>query len=196
MVQDRKPTSEPPRLHRFTLEQWHRMREAGILTEDERLEFVDGQVVEMSPVNRPHASCVKRLLQAFSLQLGDRVIVSVQDPLLVGTDEFYPDVVLLKPRPDFYHDKDASAEDALLVVEVADTSLATDQGLKASKYAAGGVVEYWVVDLNGARVWVYREPKNGVYTRIQALEGSAYLTPLALPSVQLTVEQVLGRTTP
>lgn len=168
------------------------MIDKGIL-KNERLEFVDGQILVMSPVNRPHASCGKRLNARFSELLDKKAIVSVQDPLVVGENEFYPDVVLLKPRADFYNDKDAEAEDAYLVIEVADSTLNTDQGFKGPRYAAGGVGEYWIIDLNHERVWVYREPKDGSYTKIEALESGAALSVQLLPGLQLAVDEVFGR---
>lgn len=179
--------------HQFTLEQWRTMVEKGVFQKNERLEFVEGRIIVMSPVNRPHSSCVKRLNQLSALALGETAIISVQDPLLIGQDEFYPDVVLLKPRADFYNDKDPTPEDAFLVIEVADSTLKTDQEFKGAKYAAGGVGEYWVVDLNHERVWVYRNPKDGAYTQTQALERGSSLSVQALPQIQLHVEDVLGK---
>lgn len=197
MIQEPRPQQQTPeesrRPHRFTLEQWRAMIDKGIFQKNERLEFVDGQILVMSPVNRPHSSCVNRLNALFSEVLGRKAIVAIQTPLVVGQDEFYPDVVLLKPRDDFYNDKDAEAEDAYLVIEVADSTLNTDQGFKGPKYAVGGVSEYWIIDLNHERVWVYREPKDGSYTKIEALERGASLSVQAVPEIGLRVDEVLGK---
>ncbi|MBF6593212.1 MAG: Uma2 family endonuclease [Thermaceae bacterium] len=181
-----------PQTYRFSLEQWHGMIAKGFF-QNERLEFVEGRILVISPVNRPHSSCVKRLNHVFSQRLGSQAVVSVQDPLLVGEDELYPDVALLKPREGFYNDKDASAEDAFLVVEVSDTTLQYDQLVKAPKYAAAAILEVWVVDLGTDKIWVYREPKDGSYTQIQAYEPGSSLAIQVLPGVSLTVDEVLGK---
>jgi Uma2 family endonuclease len=178
--------------YRFSLEQFRALTRMGWLKEDERLELVDGTIVVMSPVNPPHSACVKRLNFLFSTRLQARAIVSVQDPLQVGESELYPDIALLEPRADFYSQSDASASDALLVVEVSDSTLKYDQEVKVPLYAGAGVPEVWVVDLNAGRVWVYREPKEGSYTWIQAYERGAVLAVRRLPEVSLTVDEVLG----
>src|SRR5205085_2190848 len=116
---------------RFTVEEYYRIAEVGILDPDARLELLDGEIVEMSPVGVRHVMCVNRANSLLNKTLGDRVLVSVQNPVqLSDYTEPQPDVVLLKPRDDFYAEKKISWEDALLVIEVSDTTLRRDRDIK------------------------------------------------------------------
>src|ERR1700675_3419950 len=110
----------------FTVVEYHRMAEAGILGEDDRVELLEGEVVQMSPIGSRHASCVKRLVDIFiPLQVGRKVILSVQDPIELGEhSEPQPDLTVLKPRPDFYAKAHPGPADVFLVLEVAETSAA------------------------------------------------------------------------
>ncbi len=156
-------TAEPAR-RLFTVDEFHRMREAGILGEDDRVELVQGEVVEMTPIGSRHAACVKRIVSALSLGGEKGWILSVQDPVrLDPRTELQPDVALLRPRDDFYAAAHPGPGDVLLVIEVADTSALTDREVKLPLYAGAGVPEAWVVDLAAQVVEVYREPSKGGY---------------------------------
>jgi Uma2 family endonuclease len=126
--------------HRFSAEDFHRMAEAGILSEDDRVELIRGEVVELSLVGKRHMAALKRLLNAlFPLQQAKKVLIQVQDPLRLFPDtEPQPDLVLLSYREDFYRERIPEAKDALLVVEVADTSLNHDLEVKLPLYAQAG----------------------------------------------------------
>ncbi|WP_448377597.1 Uma2 family endonuclease, partial [Fervidobacterium sp.] len=147
--------------HRFSVEDFHRMAEAGILSEDDRVELIRGEVVELSPVGKRHMAALKRLMDAlFPLQQERRALLQVQDPLRLSPDtEPQPDLALLAYRDDFYRDRVPEAQDALLVVEVAETSLDHDLEVKLPLYAKAGVPEVWVVDLVRDRVHVFRKPQ-------------------------------------
>jgi Uma2 family endonuclease len=129
--------------HRFSAEDFHRMAEAGILSEDDRVELIRGEVVELSPVGKRHMAALKRLLNAlFPLQQAKKVLIQVQDPLRLFPDtEPQPDLVLLSYREDFYRERVPEAKDALLVVEVAETSLDHDLKVKLPLYAQAGIPE-------------------------------------------------------
>lgn len=115
--------------HRFTVDEYYRMAQAGIFSEDDRVELLDGEIVERSPIDSKHAGCVKGLTHFFGQKLGDRAVVGVQDPIRLGEySEPQPDLALLKPRADFYRNAHPTAEDVLLVVEVADTSCSRSTG--------------------------------------------------------------------
>ena len=180
-------------LKKWTLAEYRLMGEAGLLDVDDRVELLDGEIVEMSPIGILHKACVRRLTKLFSRRIGDSALLELQQPLVVGEDEPVPDVALLKPDPDDYSDRHTTASDALLIIEVSDSTLKSDQEVKMPKYAAAAIPELWVVDLNADRVWVYREPKDGSYTQIQAYERAQSLTIQALPGVSLTVDEVLGK---
>src|SRR5437867_6682360 len=132
----------------FTVDHYHRLAELGILDEDERVELLDGQIVEMSPIGPRHAGCVKGLVRLLYRKLGDAVFLGVQDPISLGPrSEPQPDIAVLKPRSDAYRDAHPRPGDILLVIEVAETSVESDRDVKLALYAGAGVPEAWLVDL-------------------------------------------------
>jgi Uma2 family endonuclease len=179
-------------IKKWTLQEYHRLGEAGLL-QDGRYELLNGEIVEMSPVGIRHKACVRRLTKILPPRIGEAALLEVQQPLVVGSEEPVPDVVLLRPDPHDYDHRNPAATDTLLVIEIADATLRTDQEVKVPKYALHGVPEAWVVDLNSDRVWVYRHPKDGVYTSIQAHDRGITLNPELLPQVRLTTDEILGR---
>lgn len=180
---------------RFTVDEYYCMAEAGILREDERVELLEGDIFVMSPIGSRHAACVKGLLRWFVLRVGDRAIVGVQDPIrLSAHSEPEPDIVLLRPRHDLYASGHPGPADVLLLIEVADTTLAYDRGVKLPTYARSGIPEVWIVDLQGERVEVYRDPVGGRYRQAQVHARGAALTPGAFPDLTLPVDDILGAT--
>lgn len=177
----------------FTVEEFHRMGGAGILREDDRVELLEGEIIYMSPIGVRHANCVRRLNHLFSLKLGDKVIVDVQNPVMIGEhSEPQPDVMLLKPKPDFYASSHPAPEDVLLLVEVGDASAEYDRQVKLPLYARNGVQEVWVVDLVAEKIEIYRKPQAGVYQNTQVVSRGQSLSPLAFPDFQLDPAAVLG----
>ena len=162
--------------------------------EDTRVELLDGEVVWMSPIGNPHAGCVGRLNQLFTRRYPNEVaLVWPQNPVRASDIDLpQPDVGLLKPRADYYSSATARAEDVLLLVEVADTTVRTDLGRKARIYAAAGVREYWVIDLNARSLYVHREPTSGKYTSRVVLRAGDALSAQFAPDVPFTVDEVLG----
>ena len=178
---------------KFTVEQYHRMVESGILCENDRVELIRGEIVEMSPIGRRHAACVKRLNRLFYRKLGDSVLIGVQDPVeLDETSEPQPDVVLLQPRADFYETAHPQPKDIVLIVEVADTTVQYDREVKVLLYAETNIAEVWLVDINGQCVEVYREPTPKGYQTIQKFVRGQRLSIQAFPDVMITVDEILG----
>jgi Uma2 family endonuclease len=179
--------------HRFTVADYSRMAEAGILDEDDRVELLGGQVVDMSPIGPPHASTVDALGEAFApLVVARRVTVRTQNPLALGEyDEPEPAVAVVRPRADRYATGHPGAADVLLLVEVAETSLARDQWAKAALYAAAGIREVWVVNLPDRVLEVCRAPGPAGYRDRQPHERGARVAPLAFPELQLAVADLL-----
>lgn len=178
---------------RFTVDEYYRMAASGILHEDDRVELIDGEIIEMSPIGKHHASCVKRLNVLLIRMLGQRAIIGVQDPLqLSNYSEPQPDITVLKFRDDYYAERHPTPEDTLLLIEVADTTLGYDRGVKLPMYAATGVPEAWIVNLSDDVVEVYRQPGPNGYGETQlARRGDS----LPLPSIADTiirVDDVLG----
>lgn len=179
----------------FTVRDYHRMAEAGIFEPEERVELIEGEILEMSPLGHRHMICVNRANRLFITRFGDRAIVSVQNSLeLSDYSEPQPDIVVLKPRADDYAGKRIHAEDTLLVVEIAQTTLAYDQRRKLPLYAAAAVPEVWIEDLKNDLLLVYRQPIRNTYTTSLVLRRGESLSPLALPDLVLAVEELLVKT--
>jgi len=189
-VEDLELESRPP----LTVEEFEALAEIEGWDEDTRVELLDGEVVWMSPINDPHAACVRRLTQLFSRQYAaDLALVSVQNPIRIERyDEPQPDIALLRPQPDFYAAATPTPADVLLLVEVADTTLRTDLGRKARIYASGGVSEYWVVDLNNRVLYVHRSPERGTYTVRQVLAPGERVAAAFAPHNDVAIEEVTG----
>lgn len=171
---------------RFTADEFHRMGEAGILGEDDRVELIDGQIVPMSPIGYRHAGAIIRLTRALSRDLHDRALVSVQNPVRLGEhEEPQPDLVVLRPRPDDYTTRLPEPADVLLLVEVADSSLEHDRDLKAPLYARAGIPEYWLWDLDNRQVLVHRGPTPEGYASIETFDRASTVSPAAFPEIRL-----------
>jgi hypothetical protein len=178
---------------RFTVDEYYRMAEAGILGEDDRVELLDGEIVEMTPIGERHAAAVTRLDDLFHEFVGDRATIRVQNPVrLHRYAEPEPDVALVAPREDRYAGGHPGPADILLIVEVADTSLPYDRERKLPAYAAAGIPEVWLVDLTAERIEVYREPVGEAYRDRRILGRDATLTILALPDLAVEAGDVLG----
>lgn len=172
---------------RLTVGDFHRMGDAGIFGEDDRVELLEGELVNMAPVNSLHAGTLNRLNGAFS-PLYPRVIVAVQNPLALGaTSEVYPDLMLLRPRHDDYASSNPGPGDVLLVAEVAHTTLRYDSGTKARLYAQHGVAELWVLAVEEKELLVFREPGLDGYRDTRTLDRGASITPLLLPDFEVRV---------
>ncbi len=153
---------------RFTAAEYHQMVQAGVFAEDERLELIDGEIVHMSPIGDRHAACVRRLNAVLGQVAAGRAIVDVQNPIMVGAGYApQPDLALLRLRADYYASQTPTSDDCVLVVEVADTSAEYDRQVKMPRYARGGIVELWLVDLEREVVVVYREPAGDAYQHLQ-----------------------------
>lgn len=178
---------------RFTVDEYHRMGETGVLAPEERVELLDGEVVEMSPIGSPHAGCVMRLNRLLQQRFGDVALVSVQGPTVADEySEPEPDLMLLRIRQDYYSSSHPTPDDILLLIEVADTSLAKDRRVKMPLYARDGVAEAWIVDLVHQRLLVYREPEATGYKVFRTLSRRETISPLAFPGRQVAVAEILG----
>ena len=175
---------------RFTADEFHRMAEAGILAEDERVELLDGEIVQMSPIGPRHAWCTKRLNRIFA-PLSQRAIVSVQDPIhLDEGSEPEPDLALL--RPGTSEERHPRPADVLLVIEVMSSSVVVDRGIKVPLYAGAGLAELWLVDLTADRIEVHRDPSASGYRLIQIFGRGQSVSPLFAPDFAIDVDAILG----
>ncbi len=194
-----RPTTEGkdqyPHRYRFTVEEFYRMLDAGIFTEDDRVELVEGDIVDMMPIGARHAFCVDTLTAIFVAQSRGRYIVRVQGPLRVGpTSEVLPDLMLLRPPPERYREAHPTSEDVLLVVEVAETSSAYDREVKVPLYARYGIPEHWLINLQDNVIEVYREPSQYGYKEVHYLRDEDILHPRAFTDIAIPVTELLPST--
>jgi hypothetical protein len=154
------PPGGPPQ-RRFTVAEYHKLMEIGLIRADDRCELVRGLIVEKPRTNPPHATAVTRLTRRFLALAGDAMTVRVQLPITLSDSEPEPDVVLAAGTDDDYTDAHPGPRDVRLLIEVSDASLADDQGTKLALYAAAKLPAYWVVNIPGRRVEVYTQPRGG-----------------------------------
>ncbi|MDQ6695160.1 MAG: Uma2 family endonuclease [Chloroflexota bacterium] len=177
----------------FTIDDYDRIIDSGILKEDDRVELLSGEIVEMAPIGLRHAVCVARIEDLLHEQTRRRAIVWVQNPIwLPGDSVPQPDLALLKQRADFYLEHRPTPEDVLLLIEVADTSLFSDRIAKVPIYAQAGINRLWLVNLVENVIEVYTDPVGSSYSSWEKLgPGSDILLPLD-PAVALPVVDILG----
>jgi Uma2 family endonuclease len=179
------PISVPADLprRRLTVDDYHAMAEAGVLGEDDRVELIEGELIEMAPIGGGHMLGVNRLTHTLVHAVGDRAVVSVQNGLMLPPfSEPRPDLVLL-PRQFLQEARVPTMADALLVIEVADTTVAKDRNVKAPLYARHGIREYWIVNLPRKVVQVFRQPGEDGYREVFERGIGSTVSPLALPEV-------------
>jgi len=174
----------------FTVSEYHSMAETGILSEDDRVELIEGEIYRMAPIGSRHAGCVNRLVHLFQ---GLKAILSPQNPLqLDDHSEPEPDLALLRHREDFYATAHPTPEDVLLLVEVADTSIGFDRRVKIPLYARNGIPEVWLVDLVQGAVDIHRQPSLSGYRDVRRLRNDDRISPLAFPRLEHSASDILG----
>jgi Uma2 family endonuclease len=179
------------RHHRFDVDEYHRMIDAGILTEDDRVELIDGEIVEMTPIGSRHAACVDALNRALVLGLGESAWVRIQNPVTITPhSEPEPDVVVARARSEGYSNAHPEPDDVLLLIEIGDSSASFDREVKLPLYARAGIREIWLVNLTRCAIEVHREPGAEGYARCERVTGGA-LSPLAFPDLVLPLETIL-----
>ena len=177
----------------FTRAEYYRMAEAGILKPTDRVELIRGEIVESSPIGPRHSAFVNNLNQLLVLRLGGRAIVSVQNPVVVDDySEPQPDLVLLRRRAIPYKKAHGTAEDVLLLIEVAETSIRYDRTTKLRLYAEAGVPEYWIVDCTAETVEVYWSPDARGYGDVAVVTGTAAVSPRAVGDLVLPLPEIFA----
>ena len=180
--------------HKLNVDDYDRMAEAGILGEDDRVELIDGELIDMAPIGQDHAATVTALTRALVLACGDRALVSPQNPVrLDRLNEPQPDFAVLRPRADFYRAGNRpSPDDVLLLIEVADSSVRFDRAVKLPMYSRAGIAEVWIIDLKRRVLDAYRGPAGDGY-RQTATHQPGDTVPLALaPEIKVKLDQVFG----
>jgi Uma2 family endonuclease len=180
--------------HRFSVKDYYRMAETGVLRPDARVELLDGKIIDMSPIGPFHGGVTKHLNEIFTAASRGRWQVSVQDPLhLDEHSEPEPDLMLLKPTADFYRKRHPLPGDVFLLVEVSDTTLELDREEKLPAYGRAGIPEAWIVDLNHETIEVYREAHFTGYGNKIILHAGDVARPSAFPDVAVSVAELLQR---
>ncbi len=186
-----RSTALPPRRHRFTVAEYHRMGTAGLFGDNARTELIDGDLIDMAPIGSRHADFVNRLVRLLVRGVGDEITVSVQNPLrLSDHSEPEPDLALLRPRQRPYAEAHPGPEDALLVIEVADTSLDYDRSRKLPLYARHGIAEVWLFDLEGRQLEVWRDPSPEGYRRLLRPRRDEPVAPALLAELSISLRDL------
>ena len=177
----------------FTVQEYHLMGETGILGEDDRVELIEGEIVQMAAIGTRHATCVRRLIRQFRQLPEESAILDVQNPIqLSERTEPQPDIVLLQPRPDYYATAHPVPSEVLLLVEVSDSTVDFDRNVKVPNYARSGIQEVWLWELEVNCLEVYRCPTANGYTSMQKFERGEMVAPLAFPEFEVSVDFILG----
>jgi Uma2 family endonuclease len=179
--------------HLFTVDRYHQMIDAGIFTENDRIELIQGDLITMSPIGIRHAACVNKLTHKLSRYLSEQSIISVQNPVQINDiSEPEPDVTLLTIRDDYYASNLPTAEDVYLVIEVSDSTLAFDRTIKLPMYAEAGIPEVWLVNLIDNVIEVYREPEAGKYTKRMRVARNEEVTAVSFPNITFSVSDLIS----
>ena len=177
----------------FNVAEFYKMAAAGVFAEDDRVELIEGEIIEMNPIGSRHAACVGRLTKLLERLAGDRAIVWVQNPVQINDySEPLPDVALLQPREDFYAQANPQPADVLLIIEVADSSVEYDQDIKIPLYAQANIPEVWLVNLPQEAIEIYTQPHEGEYREIRSVKRGESLTAQAISNLTIDPAAVLG----
>ena len=180
-----------PQRHRLTVDQYYRMAEAGILKEDDRVELIEGEIIDMPPIGIDHAYFVNRLTSLFIQSVGLQANVSSQNPIRLNSrSDPQPDIALLRYRDDFYRHAHPRPEDMILLVEVSDTTLRYDTEVKLPLYARHEIPEVWIVDLEHQRLEVFRRPEEGVYLKLFSPNLDETIAPIGLAEARVNLRNL------
>ena len=177
--------------HRWSVEEYHQMARSGLLDETDRVELIEGELIDMAPIGSKHAFRVDSVARALQLAAGKDFLVRVQNPILLGEhSEPQPDIAVVKDKN--YAESHPSADDVLLIVEVSDTTLAYDRDVKLSLYARHGISEVWLLDVNAGELTVYREPIEGQYRLIRKPTKAEVVSSILVPGVAISLIEMFA----
>jgi Uma2 family endonuclease len=185
-------TEKTLNLRLWTVSDYHRMAEAGILEDGERVELLEGKIIWMSAKGTAHSSAVRRTYKLLEKCLGDFVCISSQDPITLNNrSEPEPDISVVKIDPFDYADHHLTPSEVYLIIEVADSSLKFDCETKGKAYSEAGISDYWVLDVVKRQLYVFREPTSQGYQSQVVLDADGIISPLAFPDFQIQIQQML-----
>lgn len=176
----------------FTVKEYYKMAETGILHPDERVELLNGEIITMSPINSPHAGVVSHLYELLFVQLQGKTTINCQNPIhLADTSEPEPDITVAHFKKDRYRSHHPKPEDIYFIIEVADSTLEKDRKAKRLLYAKAGIGEYWIVNVTERQIEVFSQPADGNYQIMQVVRLGEQLSSLTTDFV-LNVDELLG----
>lgn len=185
------------RRHRFSVDDFHQMAEAGILSDNDRVELIDGEVVEMAAIGPRHLAGVARTNRLLVQRFSDVAIVSPQSSVRLDEhNEPQPDFALLRLRPDYFATELPTPQDIFLIIEIGDSTAQLDRRVKLPLYGTSGVTELWLVDVTADTITVCREPFGQGYRNVRTYRRGDHIAPLAFPDRAVAVTDILGETSP
>ena len=188
------PAQVQPARRRFTVYEYHAMAKAGILKKEHRVELIDGEIIDMSPIGNRHLATVDRNTMFWVRAVGEWAIVRIQGSVRLDEwNEPEPDVLLLRRRDDFYESQSAGPADVLLIIEVSHSSLSFDRSVKLPLYARFGIPEVWIANIPSRVIEVYTDPLGGEYTTRRTFRPGQTVSPIAFPDAALPVADVIGQ---
>ena len=188
-ITERELLNAQPR-HRWTVAEYHRMAEVGLLHEDSRVELIDGEIIEMAPIGSEHAGHNNYLMSCLAHRLYGKAIVAGQNPVILGGyEEPQPDIALLRWRNDYYRTAHPHAEDVLLIIEISDSTLRYDHDVKIPLYAKNGIPEVWLLDIQNRQLEIQREPINGVYQQ-RDCRRAGQIAPILCPDAVIDLAEL------
>ena len=177
---------------KFSSDRYEQMIELGVLTKQDRVELIEGEIVEMSPIGPSHNACTDILTEKFVLALAGKAIVRVQGAVWLNKDSMpEPDLAILKYREDRYRDGRPKPEDIYALIEVSDSTLDFDRNVKLPLYASAGVREYWIIDVKRKTLIVHRRPNDKGYEQRFESSGEAYVQLEEFPNSSFSVSTLL-----
>ena len=176
--------------HRWTVAEYHHMAKVGLLNEDSRVELIDGEIVEMAPIGSEHAGHNNYLMNFLAYRLYGKAVVAGQNPVVLdGYEEPQPDIAILRWQSDSYRGALPRAEDVLLIIEIADSTLRYDRDIKVPLYAKNGIPEVWLLDLQNRQLEVYREPSHGAYQQ-HSSQRTGRIAPMLCPDAVIDLAEL------
>ncbi len=178
-------------LRLLSIQEYNLMAEVGILTDEEKVELINGQIITMSPQKSFHAAAITRTNRLFTKQL-NQILIRLQLPIIINDfSQPEPDIAIVKYDALDYDDRHPSATEVYLIIEIADTTLKTDLEVKRQLYASGNIPDYWVLDLKQRQLYVYRQSNGQDYQKIMILTDEDSIAPLHFPEIQIKVSEML-----
>jgi Uma2 family endonuclease len=175
-------------------QEYHRMAEVGIFHPEERLELIAGQIIKMSAKGTAHESAITRTQRLLSQRLGDKALLRIQAPIqLDDYSEPEPDIAVVKPNIIDYDDHHPDASEVFLVIEIADSSLKYDREVKSLAYGKSGIIDYWILDVNGRKLYMYRLPTPDGYHSESVFAEDVTISPLAFPDCKIVIRELLRK---